>query len=220
MGETARPGSLHGAAKLVLRPIFKFLWRFEISGAENIPRTGRGIVAPNHISVIDSFVVPAVLPRRITYVGKVEYLDNWKTRRLFPALGMIALDRSGGDSSRGALDVAAEVLEADELFGIYPEGTRARDGFLHKGHTGPARLAFRTGAPIIPVGIEGTDLIQPPDASIPRPFMSARIAFGEPVDPHDYMGTADDRVACRSMIDDVMASIAELSGRHYVPTFA
>jgi len=213
-------GRLHNPAKVVLKPIFKFLWRFDVTGTHHIPETGRAIVAPNHISVIDSFVVPAVLPRRITYVGKVEYLDDWKTRRLFPALGMIALDRSGGDSSRQALDVAAELLEADELFGIYPEGTRARDGFLHKGHTGPARLAFQTGAPIIPVGIEGTDLIQPPDAPVPRPFMSARIAFGEPVYPDDYAGRGDHRVAGRAMIDDVMASIAALSGRRYVSTFA
>jgi 1-acyl-sn-glycerol-3-phosphate acyltransferase len=220
MEETVRPGRLHDTAKMVLRPIFKFLWRFEVSGAEHVPKSGRAIIAPNHISVIDSFAVPAVLPRRITYVGKVEYLDDWKTRRLFPALGMIALDRSGGESSKGALDVAAELLEADELFGIYPEGTRARDGRLHRGHTGPARLAFQTGAPIVPVGIEGTDFIQPPDTPIPRPFMSARIAFGEPVDPGDYIGKADDRVACRWMIDDVMSAIAGLSGRQYVPTFA
>ena len=213
-------GRLQGAAKVVLRPLFKFMWRFEVTGTHHIPRSGPAIVAPNHISVIDSFVVPAVLPRRITYVGKVEYLDNWKTRRLFPALGMIALDRSGGESSQSALDVAAELLHADELFGIYPEGTRARDGYLHKGHTGPARLAFQTGAPIVPVGIEGTDLIQPPDAPVPRPFMSARIAFGEPFHADEYRGRGDDRVACRAMIDDVMASIAELSGRQYVPTFA
>ena len=217
---TVRPGRFHDSAKMVLRPIFNFLWRLDVTGSEHVPASGGAIVAPNHISVIDSFVVPAVLSRRITYVGKVEYLDNWKTRRLFPALGMIALDRNGGESAREALDVAADVLESHELFGIYPEGTRARDGFLHRGHTGPARLAFQTGAPIIPVGIEGTDLIQPPDASVPRPFMSARIAFGEPFEPDDYIGTADDRVACRSMIDDVMAAIAELSGRRYVGTFA
>jgi 1-acyl-sn-glycerol-3-phosphate acyltransferase len=217
---TVRPGRLHDSAKKVMRPIFNFLWRLDVSGAENIPASGGAIVAPNHISVIDSFVVPAVLPRRITYVGKVEYLDNWKTRRLFPALGMIALDRSGGESSQDALDVAAGVLEDDELFGIYPEGTRARDGYLHKGHTGPARLAFRTGAPIVPVGIQGTDLIQPPDRRLPRLFMSARIAFGEPVAPDDYRGSGPDRVACRAMIDDVMASIAELSRRRYVATFA
>jgi 1-acyl-sn-glycerol-3-phosphate acyltransferase len=217
---TVRPGRLHDSAKMVMRPIFNFLWRLDVSGAEHIPASGGAIVAPNHISVIDSFVVPAVLPRRITYVGKVEYLDNWKTRRLFPALGMIALDRSGGESSKDALDVAADVLDGDELFGIYPEGTRARDGYLHKGHTGPARLAFRTGAPIVPVGIEGTDLIQPPDTRFPRPFMSARIAFGEPLDADDYRGRGSDRVACRAMIDDVMAAIAELSRRQYVATFA
>src|SRR6185312_7978254 len=102
-------------------------------------------LCPNHTSVIDSFMMPLVLPRRITFVGKAEYMDDWKTKFIFPAMGMIPLER-------------------DELFGIYPEGTRSRDGVLHKGHTGPARLAMRTGAPIIPVGMRGTREIQPPEA--------------------------------------------------------
>ena len=86
------------------------------------------------------------------FVGKAEYMDDWKTKHLFPALGMIPIDRGGGSASERALNTAARVLEAGEFFGIYPEGTRARDGRLHRGHTGPARLALRTGAPIIPVG--------------------------------------------------------------------
>ena len=104
------------------------------------PATGGAIICANHTSVLDSFFLPAVLPRRITYVGKAEYMDDWKTKYLFPALGMIPIDRSGGNASERALAAAQGILEQGELFGIYPEGTRSRTGVLYRGHTGPARL--------------------------------------------------------------------------------
>src|SRR5438477_10687551 len=120
-------GQLRGVARAILRLIVRRGWRIGVQGLEHIPKTGPAILCPNHISVLDSFFVPAVLPRRITYVGKAEYLDDWKTRWLFPALGMIPIDRTGGDAAQAALDLAARVLERGELFGIYPEGTRSRD---------------------------------------------------------------------------------------------
>ena len=138
--------------------------------------------------MIDSFFLPVALPRQITFVGKAEYMDSWKTRRLFPALGMIPIDRSGGSASERALNTAARVLEHGGLFGIYPEGTRARDGRLHRGHTGPARLALRTRCPIVPVGILGTRDVQPPDAKLPRPFKPVQIRFGRPIDLSRYAG--------------------------------
>ena len=146
-------GKLYPAAKAVLTPLFRAAWRFDLRGLENVPASGPAILCPNHTSVLDSFFVPAMLPRRVTYVGKAEYMDDWKTRRLFPALGMIPIDRSGGDAAERALATAQRLLEQGELFGIYPEGTRSRDGRLYRGKTGPARLALRTGAPIIPIGM-------------------------------------------------------------------
>ncbi|HZA85513.1 MAG TPA: lysophospholipid acyltransferase family protein, partial [Acidimicrobiales bacterium] len=163
-------GWLFPVARALLTPLFRFGWRVHVRGLDNLPRRGPAILCPNHTSVIDSFLLPSVLPRRITYVGKAEYLDDWKTKHLFPALGMIPIDRSGGDASSRALDAAANVLESGELFGIYPEGTRSRDGKLRKGHTGPARLSLRTGAPMVPIGMVGTREIQPPGASVPRLF--------------------------------------------------
>ena len=103
----AESGQLQTIVKTVLRPVMRFAWRITVEGAHNVPTTGSAILAPNHTSVLDSFFVPLVLHRRITYVGKAEYLDDWKTRRLFPALGMIPIDRSGGDASSAALDAAA-----------------------------------------------------------------------------------------------------------------
>ena len=182
-GDDREYGKLYPVARAILTPLFKAGWRIHVTGAENVPDEGPAIICPNHTSVLDSFFLPSVLPRRITFVGKAEYLDDWKTKYLFPAIGMIPIDRSGGDAGARALDAAAGVLERGELFGIYPEGTRSRDGRLHKGHTGPARLALRTGAPLVPVGIVGTRDIQPPGAKAPRLFGAAEIRIGRPIDP-------------------------------------
>jgi 1-acyl-sn-glycerol-3-phosphate acyltransferase len=161
-----------------------------------------------------------VLPRRITFVGKAEYLDDWKTRRLFPALGMIPIDRTGGDAADRALDTAARLLEEGELFGIYPEGTRARDGYLHKGHTGAARLSLRTGAPIVPVGILGTRAIQPPDAALPKPFRPVEVRFGRPIRPAASSDVADTRMRLRQITDELMFEIRALTGQDYVNAYA
>ena len=158
MGGTHRVGQLQSIGRAVLGPLFKFAWRVRTEGLEHLP-SGGALIAPNHTSVLDSFFVPLVLPRRITYVGKAEYLDDWKTRYIFPGLGMIPIDRSGGDAATAALDTAARVLQSGQLFGIYPEGTRSRTGLLYKGHTGAARLALRTGCPIVPVGLIGCPLV-------------------------------------------------------------
>jgi 1-acyl-sn-glycerol-3-phosphate acyltransferase len=213
-------GKLQTAARVVLTPPFRFCWRITTEGTEHIPASGGAIIAPNHISVLDSFFVPLCVGRRMTYVGKAEYMDDWKTKWVFPAIGMIPIDRSGGDASQRALDAAAGILDAGELFGIYPEGTRARDGKLHKGHTGLARLALRTGAPIVPVGIIGTDVVQPPDAKFPKPFRRVHIRFGRPISVDKYADRASDRMILRQVTDEVMYEIRNLSGQEYVDSYA
>jgi 1-acyl-sn-glycerol-3-phosphate acyltransferase len=213
-------GQLYTVARAVLSPTFRFLWRLEIDGAERIPDVGGAIFAPNHLSVLDHFVIGAALPRRITFVGKAEYMDSWKTKYIFPALGMIPIDRSGGSAAEGALEAAAKVLGAGEFFGIYPEGTRSRDGKLHRGHTGVARLALKTGCPIFPVGLQGTLEVQPPDVSMPRPFRMMRVRIGRPIDPQRYADRGGDRMALRQITDEVMYEIRGLSGQEYVDTYA
>ena len=213
-------GKLYPVARAVLVPVFRAGWRIHVRGAENLPTDGPAIICPNHTSVIDSFLLPAVLPRRITFVGKAEYLDDWKTKHLFPALGMIPIDRKGGDAATAALDAAAGVLGRGELFGIYPEGTRSRDGKLHKGHTGPARLALRTAAPLVPVGMIGTREIQPPGAKAPRPFRPCEIRIGQPIDPAAHGDRPDDRLVLRRLTDELMYEIRELSGQEYVDHYA
>ncbi|HEY8546107.1 MAG TPA: lysophospholipid acyltransferase family protein, partial [Acidimicrobiales bacterium] len=232
MADTTRRqyGWLYPAARVVVVPACRFAWRIRTEGLEHLPEEGPAILCPNHTSVLDSFVLPSALPRRITFVGKAEYLDDWKTRTLFPALGMIPIDRSGGKAGERALDLAAEVLGRGELFGIYPEGTRSRDGKLHKGHTGPARLALRTGAPLVPVGLLGTRRIMPPDAKLPRLFEPAAVRIGRPIrvdrhrsgdgGPGGNGGHGDQRLLLRQITDELMYEIRALSGQEYVDEYA
>jgi len=220
VGDSREYGRLYPIARAIVRPTMRALWRINVTGLHHVPATGPAIFCPNHISFIDSLVLPCVLDRQISYVGKAEYMDSWKTKYLFPAIGMIPIDRGGGSASQRALDTAARVLERGGLFGIYPEGTRSRDGKLHRGHTGPARLALRTGAPIIPVGLQGTDRMQPAGAPLPRPFISCQVNIGAPIDVSRYADRADDRLVLRQLIDEVMFEIRKLSGQEYVDTYA
>ncbi len=213
-------GNLYPVARAILGPVSKFAWRIHVNGLEHVPDHGPAIMAPNHVSFLDSPLLMFSLPRRITYVGKAEYMDDWKTKYLFPAVGMIPIDRGGGSASQRALDAAAGVLERGELFGIFPEGTRSRDGILHRGHTGPARLALRTGAPIVPVGLKGTRDIQPPDAKLPKVFQPCEVNIGKPIDVSRYADRADDHLVLRQIIDEVMYEIRSLSGQDYIDEYA
>ena len=191
----------------------------EVDGLHNVPTNGPAILAPNHLSFCDSVFIPAALDRRVWAIGKGEYMDDWKTKHIFGAFGMIPVDRSGGQAAQVALDTAAKVLDAGQLFLIYPEGTRSRSGNLHKGRTGPARLAARCDAPIIPVGHIGTIDIQPPDYPLMRPFKKLTLRFGEPMHIADH-GSVDDPRTMRTFMDAVMFQIAELSEQKYVHEYA
>jgi 1-acyl-sn-glycerol-3-phosphate acyltransferase len=215
-----RRGQLYPVAKALLAPATKFLFPTKVTGLHHIPAGGPAMIAPNHISFFDSVVLIGVLPRRISFVGKAEYLDSWKTRYLLPAMGMIPIERASGKHALEALDTAASVIEQGELFGIFPEGTRSRDGLLHKGRAGIARLALRTGAPIIPVGLRGTDAIQPPGSSLPRPFVRCEVHFGKPIDMSRFAARNVGAATYRSITDEVMYEIALLSGQSYVDRYA
>lgn len=206
--------------RTVVNPFRKVLWKIETKGFDRLPSSGPAILCPNHISFLDSAFLMMCVPRRISFVGKAEYMDDWKTKYLFPALGMIPIDRSGGDASKAALDAARSVLERGELFGIFPEGTRSRDGFLYKGHTGAARLAMQVGCPIFPVGVKGTREIQPPDAKGPKLFKSCSITIGKPVKAERYRNRSDDHMALRQITDEIMFEIREMTGQEYRNTYA
>lgn len=198
-------------ARALTRPVMRVLYRAEVSGLENVPTGGPAIISPNHRSFFDSPLVMAMSPRPVVFLGKAEYMDRRRTKYLFPAFGMVPIKRHARKASMAALETAADLLRAGRLVGIYPEGTRSRDGYLHRGHSGVAHLAAITGAPIIPVGITGTDRVQPIGAAVPRPFRGpVRLKFGEPIQPDDYR-SGGSRKRRKRMLDDVMAAIAALT---------
>jgi 1-acyl-sn-glycerol-3-phosphate acyltransferase len=211
---------LYWIVKIVLTPILRLVYRVRIDGRDNVPESGPAILAANHRSFLDSIFLPLVIRRRVTFVAKAEYFDSWKTAWFFRAVGQIPIRREGGSASEGALLAATAVLERGEIFGIYPEGTRTRDGFTHRGHTGVARLALKTGAPVIPVGMIGTDECQPTDKKLPRLFRRVTIRFGAPLDAARYARDAEG-IACRQLTDELMYEIVQLCGRYeYRDTYA
>ncbi|MDW3217817.1 MAG: lysophospholipid acyltransferase family protein [Acidimicrobiales bacterium] len=210
MSDKRGVGWLAKPLRRVGRPLIDRLYEAEIVGSEHIPSDGPAIISPNHLSFFDTPLVMLSAPRRVLFLGKAEYMDSWKTKYLFPAVGMVPIRREKARASMAALDTAAALLDDGELVGIYPEGTRSRDGCLHKGHTGVAHLALQTGAPIIPVGLVGTDEVQPIGRNVPRRRGKITVRFGEPIDPRAYLGGGKRRRR-QQMTDDVMASIATMT---------
>src|SRR3989440_5199657 len=197
--------------KAVLTPILRFLFKVRVEGLENVPRNGSAILASNHLSFSDSIFLPLVLRRRVTFVAKAEYFEDKKTAWFFRAVGQIPIKRGGGSASMRALESAQEVLETGGLFGIYPEGTRSPDGRLYKGHTGVARLALQCKVPILPVAMIGTKEAQPIGQVKPNFFMPITIRIGPPMAFERQREHADDPQVLRSLTDEVMYELRELS---------
>jgi 1-acyl-sn-glycerol-3-phosphate acyltransferase len=209
---------LYKAIKGISTPLYRALMRVHVEHRDRVPDSGGVIVAANHISFFDSVALLQSIPRRAFFIGKAEYMRSWTTKHLFPAMGLIPIEREQARKAMAALEVAAGVLRRGDVLSIYPEGTRSRDGLLHRGHTGVAQLALMSGSPIVPVGLVGTDHIQPVGTRVPRPFRRAVVRFGEPLDPGAYGGSSRRR---RQMLtDDLMEAIRRLSQQPVSDDFA
>jgi 1-acyl-sn-glycerol-3-phosphate acyltransferase len=209
---------------VLLGPAITKIFRPIHEGAENVPEKGAAIIASNHLSFADWLFTPLALDRRITFVAKSDYftrngIKGWAQKRFFAGTGQVPIDRSGGRASEGALRAGLKVLQRGELFGIYPEGTRSHDGRLYKGRTGVARLALLSGAPVVPSAIIGTDIIAPPGKIITK-IVSPTVKFGQALDFSRYQGMSEDRFILRSITDEIMYAIMELSGQEYVDMYA
>ena len=203
--------TLSAVARLIYRPV--------IEGRENIPRTGPVLLASNHLSFVDSIIIPLVAPRRVVFLAKSDYFTGkglrgaWM-RWFFTAVGAVPIRRGTAGAAREALNSAMEILDEGLAFGIYPEGTRSRDGRLYRGRTGVAWLALTARCPVVPVGLTGTQEIQPVGSRIPR-VRKITIRFGKPLD-FSYLQGAKPGPARREATDAVMAAIRELSGQEVV----
>ena len=208
---------LYGVMYAVVPPLARAVWRPVVEGLENVPRTGPVIVASNHLSFADSVVIPIVAPRKVVFLAKADYftgtgLKGAATRAWFRGLGMIPVDRDDTKAAIASLDTALDVLGRGEAFGIYPEGTRSRDGRLYRGRTGIGHLALTSGAPVVPVGVQGTQHLQPVGSRLPR-LAKVTVRFGEPLSFAGRFDGVPAGRARRAVTDEVMAAIQRLSGQ-------
>ncbi|CAL2061063.1 lysophospholipid acyltransferase family protein [Streptomyces murinus] len=217
---------LYGTMKVAIGGPLKLAFRPWVEGLENIPAEGAAILASNHLSFSDSFFLPTMLDRKVTFIAKAEYfttpgVKGRLTAAFFKGVGQLPVDRSGArGAGEAAIKSGIEVLERGELFGIYPEGTRSPDGRLYRGKPGGlARVALATGAPVIPVAMIDTEKIQPPGKVMPK-LMRPGIRIGKPLDFSRYQGMEHDRFVLRALTDEVMYEIMKLSGQEYVDMYA
>lgn len=209
---------------ILLGPLMKLWCRPKVVGQENVPDTGGAILVSNHLAVADSFLMPLMLSRRVTFLAKREYftgkgLKGALKRIFFSGIGQVPIDRSSGAAAQAALETGVRLLREGRLLGIYPEGTRSPDGRLYKGKTGVARMALEADVPVIPIVTIGTDKVNPVGSMLWRPH-KVHVRVGEPLDFSRYEGLAGDRFVERSITDEIMYALMELSGQEYVDVYA
>jgi 1-acyl-sn-glycerol-3-phosphate acyltransferase len=214
---------LYEVTHAVVPPLARAGGRPTVEGLDRVPATGPVIVASNHLSFADSLVIPIVAPRKVVFLAKQDYFTGTGPKGLlqrgwFTGMGMIPVDRDDTRAALSSLDTALEVLGRGEAFGIYPEGTRSRDGRLYRGRTGVAHLALTSGAPVVPVGLAGTEHLQPVGTRIPR-LAHVTVRFGEPLSfSSAYAGVPPGR-ARRAVTDEVMDAIQRLTGQPFAGVY-
>ncbi|TDB95008.1 1-acyl-sn-glycerol-3-phosphate acyltransferase [Actinomadura sp. 7K534] len=208
----------------VVRPILWLLFRPRVVGGDNVPSYGPLIVASNHLSFIDSFIIPLAVPRPVTYIAKADYFEGGGLKKRFirwflTNLGHVPVRRGARRAAMGALEQGAEVLENAGAFAIYPEGTRSPDGRLYRGRTGIGWLALETGARVLPVALEGTEKIQPLGAAMPRVFgPRPTVRIGPPMDFSHYRDLPPAK-ARRAIADEIIETIQKMSGQEYAAEY-
>lgn len=210
-------GATYALGRFVIAPLARMVYRPRVEGRENVPRSGPVIFASNHLSFIDSIAIPVAAPRPVHFLAKSSYFDGpgfsgWLSKEFFTAIGAVPVQRGAGQAALDALDQQRRLLDAGNAVALYPEGTRSLDGRLYKGRTGVAFLALQTGAPVVPVGLIGTDKVMPVGARLPSLRERVTVKFGEPLDLSHH-GGADSGRARRLATDDIMGAIHALSGQ-------
>ncbi len=215
--DVTRMGATYAIGRMVIAPLARLVYRPHVVGKHHVPKHGPVIFASNHLSFIDSIAIPVAAPRPVHFLAKASYFEGkgisgWASREFFTAIGAIPVQRGAGQAALDALEQQRQLLEADKAVALYPEGTRSLDGRLYKGRTGVAFLALQTGAPVVPVGLIGTDKVMPVGAKMPSLTHRVTVKFGEPLDLAHH-GPAASGKARRLATDDIMAAIHALSGQ-------
>jgi 1-acyl-sn-glycerol-3-phosphate acyltransferase len=200
-------GGLYAACRWPAVFLFGGLYRCRVHGAENLPLRGAAIVITNHKSNVDPVVVGMVLDRPLRFMAKKELFANPALRRLITTLGAFPIDRGTGD--REALVTSLDVLSRGEVLLMFPEGHRQRDDEVHDFLPGAAMIALRSGVPVVPMAMDGTQRLVR-DRRPGRPAL--RVLVGEPLRFDDLTGRNSKTYheAARRMRDAVAGLYARL----------
>ncbi len=210
---------MYRTLRRIVPPVANPYFHLQLEGLENVPDTEPAILASNHLSFIDSIVVPMNVPRPVYFLGKSDYWDSWRTRWFFKGTGVVPVQRGGSGQADDSLRTGVEILRGGDLLGIYPEGTRSPDGRLYRGKTGPVRMALEADAPIVPCAVFGTDRAMPTGRYRPR-RQPVTVRYGRPLDLSRYRDRRDDPFVLRSATDELMYEIMLLSEQEYVDEYA
>ncbi len=210
---------MYRALRRIVPPVANRYLHVQVEGLENIPDTDPAILACNHLSFIDSIVLPMNVPRPVYFLGKSDYWDSWRTRWFFQGTGVIPVQRGGGGSADASLRTGVEILQSGDLLGIYPEGTRSPDGRLYRGKTGPVRMALEADVPIVPCAVLGSDRALPTGSYRPRRH-PVTVRYGRPLDLSRFRDRRTDPFVLRSATDELMYEIMLLSEQEYVDEYA
>ena len=210
---------LYRVLRRLAPPVVNRYLRLTVEGLENVPRRDAAILACNHLSFLDSIVLPLNVPRPVYFLGKSDYWDSWRTRWFFAGTGVVPVHRGGNGRGDDSLRTGVRILNAGDLLGIYPEGTRSPDGRLYRGKTGPVRMALEAEVPIVPCAVLGTDLAMPSGSRVPR-RRPVTVRYGPPLDLSRHRSRRGDPFSLRAATDALMVAILRLSGQEYVDEYA
>lgn len=217
-GMSDAPG-LYRVVKTVVKPLLTRWVDLTFDGLENVPTDRPVVLACNHLSFMDSLVMPINVPRPVYFLGKADYFESARTRWFFSGVGVVPVRREGGVKGMESIHTGIEILRSGDIVGVYPEGTRSPDGRLYRGKTGPVRMALGAGVDVVPCAVIGTDRAQPTGQyTISREPVTMR--YGRPLDLSRYAEQAEDPFALRAATDEVMYEIMTLSGQDYVDEYA
>lgn len=213
----AHPGPVYFIGRAILRPLLWLRYRPIVRGGEHLPRTGPVLLASNHLSAVDTILIPSFAPRRVQFLAKASLFSSRIGGWFFRSIGAVAVHREAGAAANAALEAGREVLAAGSVFAVFPEGSRSRDGRLYRGRSGAAWMALETGATVVPVGLVGTEASLRDHLTGRAPRVS--MTFGPPVALDDLAGLPAGR-ARREATERIMAAIHALTGQELADGFA
>ncbi|GIV11149.1 MAG: 1-acyl-sn-glycerol-3-phosphate acyltransferase [Fimbriimonadales bacterium] len=196
------------AGWVLVRCFARLVWRLEVVGAERVPLTGKLVVAPNHMSLLDPPLIGCACPRELRFIAKAELFRYGLFSQLIRRLGAFPVERGTADVS--AIKTALQFLHEDRAVIIFIEGTRGDGSHLLPPTPGVTLLARQSGAPVIPTAIVGSHQAWPKSSRLPR-RARVKVAFGEPIRYADALGARHDRAAREAFSELIMERIESLT---------